>query len=125
MATTKLKISTKKDYDAVMVRIDALMKKGEKSLTNKEAQDLKVMASAARDYEKRIYVISAPKTIEGMVELKMYERKLKQKDLARVMGLGEAKISQILNGKRAPDVAFLKAAHQKLGIDAEFLLTHV
>ena len=122
---TKLKISTKKDYDALMIKIDALMKKGERNLTNKEAQDIQAMASAARDYEKRIYIISAPKTIEGMIELKMYERKLKQKDLAKVMGLGEAKVSQILNGKRPPDVAFLKAAHQKLGIDAEFLLTHV
>jgi HTH-type transcriptional regulator / antitoxin HigA len=125
MATSKLRVSTRKEYDTMMARIDALMKKGEKALTGKEAQDLKSMALAARDYEKRIYIISAPKTIEGMIELKMYERKLKQKDLAKVMGLGEAKISQILNRKRPPDVAFLKAAHQKLGIDAEFLLTHV
>lgn len=125
MVTAKIKISNKKEYDGLMARIDVLMKKGEKKLTEKEAQELKSMASAARNYEKRIYIISAPKTIEGMIELKMYERKLKQKDLAKVMGLGEAKLSQILNGKRPPDVAFLKAAHQKLGIDAEFLLTHV
>jgi predicted XRE-type DNA-binding protein len=55
----------------------------------------------------------------------MYERRLKQKELAKLMGLSEPKLSQILSGKRAPDVAFLKAAHQKLGIDAAFLLNHV
>lgn len=107
-----------------MARIDALMKKGERNLTQKEAHDLENWALAAQAYEKNIYIVPAPKTIAGMIELKMYEKKLKQKDLARIMGLREAKLSQILNGKREPDVAFLKAAHQKLGIDAAFLLRH-
>jgi HTH-type transcriptional regulator/antitoxin HigA len=124
MTQRKIKIETGKEYNSIMVKIDALMKKGESNLTNKEATDLKNMALAAQTYEKSIYTISAPKTIEGMIELKMYEQKLKQKDLAKLMGLGEAKLSQILNGKREPDVAFLKAAHQKLGIDASFLLRH-
>ena len=66
-----------------------------------------------------------PTTLEGMIELKMYERKLKQKELAKLLGLSEPKLSQILSGKRPPDVAFLKAAHQKLEIDASFLLNHV
>ena len=108
-----------------MSRIDALMKKGEDTLTDKEAKELKKLALVAQQYEKNIYTIEAPKTIEGMIELKMYERKLKQKELAKLMGLGEAKLSQILSGKRVPDVAFLKAAYQKLGIDASFLLSHV
>lgn len=125
MVHRKIIIKTEKDYKATMVKIDALMKKGEANLTNKEANELRNMALAAQAYEKSIYTIVAPKTLEGMIELKMYERKLKQKDLAKLMGLGEAKLSQILSGKRQPDVAFLKAAYQKLGIDASFLLSHV
>jgi HTH-type transcriptional regulator/antitoxin HigA len=125
MAQRKITIKTTKDYNAVMLKIDALMKKGEDNLTNKEAVELKNLALVAQAYEKSIYVISTPKTLEGMIELKMYELKLKQKGLAKLMGLGEAKLSQILNGKREPDVAFLKAAHKKLGIDASFLLNHV
>jgi HTH-type transcriptional regulator/antitoxin HigA len=35
------------------------------------------------------------------------------------------KISQILNGKRQPDVSFLKAAHEKLGLDGNLLLERV
>ena len=125
MATHATKIETAKAYNATMEKIDALMKKGEKKLTDKEAKELRAMALAAQQYEKSIYTIDAPKTLEGMIELKMYERKLKQKDLARLMGLGEAKLSQILSGKRMPDVAFLKAAYLKLGIDPSFLLSHV
>jgi HTH-type transcriptional regulator / antitoxin HigA len=120
----KIKIQTETDYKVAMSKIDALMKKGEANLTNKEANDLREMALSAQAYEKSIYTIQAPKTLEGMIELRMYERKLKQKDLAKLMGLGEAKLSQILSGKREPDVAFLKAAYHKLGIDPSFLLSH-
>ena len=125
MAQLKINIKTEKEYKEAMLKIDALMKKGEADLTDKEVADLKKMAVAAQAYEKSIYTIPAPKTLEGMIELKMYERKLKQKELAKLMGLGEAKLSQILSGKRQPDVAFLKAAYQKLGIDPSFLLKHV
>lgn len=52
----------------------------------------------------------------------MYERKLKQKELARLLGVGEPKLSQIMSKKRKPDVAFLKAAHKLLGIDGNVLL---
>ncbi len=52
----------------------------------------------------------------------MYERKLKQKELARLLGVGEPKLSQIMSKKRKPGVAFLKAAYKLLGIDGNVLL---
>jgi HTH-type transcriptional regulator/antitoxin HigA len=122
MANHNLKIENEKDYNATMKKIDALMKNGENNLTNKEAEELRTLALAAQAYEKSIYTIPAPKTLEGLIELKMYERKLKQKELATLLGVGEPKLSQIMNRKRRPDVAFLKAAHTLLGIDGNILL---
>ena len=55
-----------------------------------------------------------------MIELKMYERRLKQKELAKLLGIGEPKLSQIMSKKRKPDVAFLKAAHEQLGLTGIF-----
>ena len=107
-----------------MEKIDALMKKGEGNLTNKEAGELRNLALATQAYEKSIYTIPAPKTLEGLIELKMYEFKLKQKDLAKLLGIGEPKLSQIMSKKRKPDVAFLKAAHEHLGIDGNVLLEY-
>jgi HTH-type transcriptional regulator / antitoxin HigA len=118
-------IKTESAYQKVMNEILVLMNKGEGNLSKMESDNLRAMALAAQAYEKSIYTIPPPSTLEGMIELKMYERKLKQKDLATLMGLSEPKLSQILTGKRNPDIAFLKAAHQKLGIDAAFLLNHV
>ncbi len=122
MAKHTVKIETEKEYNASMKKIDALMKKGESKLTGKEANELRTLALAAQAYEKSIYTIPAPKTLEGLIELKMYERKLKQKELAKLLGIGEPKLSQIMSKKRKPDVAFLKAAHKRLGIDGNILL---
>jgi len=115
-------IGNEKEYNEAMDKIDALMKKGEAGLTEIEAEALRILAVAAQTYEKTIYSIPAPKTLEGLIELKMYERKLKQKELARLLGIGEPKLSQIMSKKRKPDVAFLKAAHEHLGIDGNVLL---
>jgi transcriptional regulator with XRE-family HTH domain len=57
-----------------------------------------------------------------MVELKRFQLKLTQAALADMLGLGKPKLSQILSGKRDPDVPFLKAVYKKLGIDPGFLL---
>jgi len=122
MANRKVKIENEKGYNAAMKKIDALMKKGEANLTDKAAGELRILALAAQAYEKSIYTIPAPKTLEGLIELKMYERKLKQKELARLLGVGEPKLSQIMSKKRKPDLAFLKAAHKLLGIDGNVLL---
>ncbi|WP_127126014.1 helix-turn-helix domain-containing protein [Pseudoflavitalea rhizosphaerae] len=122
MVNRTIKIGNEKEYNATMQKIDALMKKGEKNLTNQEASTLRTLALAAQAYEKSIYAIPAPTTLEGLIELKMYERKLKQKELARLLGMGEPKLSQIMSRKRKPDVAFLKAVHKLLGIDGNLLL---
>src|SRR5579863_5409788 len=79
MANRKMKIENEKVYNATMKKIDALMKKGDKNLTDKEAEEIRTLALAAQVYEKSIYTIPAPKTLEGLIELKMYERRLKQK----------------------------------------------
>ena len=124
MANRTFKIESEKDYNATMKKIDALMKKGENNLSEQDAEQLRIWALAAQAYEKSIYMIPAPKTLEGLIELKMYEKKLKQKELAKLLGVGEPKLSQIMSRKRKPDVAFLKAAHRLLGIDGNVLLEY-
>ncbi len=115
-------IKTVSRYNKIMADILQLMNKGEANLSKSEIVKLRSMTLAAQAYEKNIYTIPAPSTVEGMIELRMYEMKLKQKELAKLMGVAEPKLSQILNGKREPDVHFLKAAFLKLHIDPAFLL---
>ena len=118
-------INNKSDYNAVMKRIDVLMKKGEGNLIKKENTELRRLSIEAQAYEKSIYHIPAPSTIEGMIELRMYEMKLKQHQLAQKLGISNTKLSLILNGKQKMDLVFLKAVHSKLNVDAAFILSKI
>lgn len=118
-------ISSERDYDAVMQEIHALMKKGEQQLTEKEVLHLQSLVSAAEKYEAEHYALPMPTTLSGMISMKMFEMKMKQKEMAALLGINESKLSQILNGKREPDVEFLKAIYTKLKIDPKFILEHI
>ncbi len=117
-------ITNEASYDAVMEEINRLQKIGEANLTKKEFETIRSLALKAQAYEESIYTIPAPQTLEGMIELRMYEMKLKQGEVAKLLGISDAKFSLILNGKRRPDIPFLQALHSRLHIDADFLLQH-
>lgn len=123
MTVRKHKIESTKEYNATMKRIDVLMRQGE-NMGDKDAAKLRSLSLSAQAYEKALYEIPAPRTIHGMLELEMYKRKLKQKELAKLLNVGEAKLSQILSNKRDPDISVLKAANEKLGIDGNILLRY-
>ena len=55
-------------------------------------------------------------------EMKMYEMRLKQKELAKKLNVSDAKLSLIMNGKQKPDINFLKAVHLQLNISGDYLL---
>jgi HTH-type transcriptional regulator/antitoxin HigA len=66
--------------------------------------------------------IRQPENLPDMIALKMYERKLKQKDLAALLGVSAARLSEILSGKRKVSLDFAKRLHRELGIDPAFIL---
>jgi HTH-type transcriptional regulator/antitoxin HigA len=117
-------IKSEADYKNVMAKIDGLMAKGSDKVSKDELAQIRSLAQAAQTYERARYLIEAPTTIVGMIEMRMFEMKLKQHDLAQKLNVSDAKLSLIMNGKQKPDVSFLKAVHIKLNIDANFLLEH-
>ncbi len=118
-------INNDNDYAQVMAKIDSLMAKGSKNVSTEELNEIRQLALAAQDYEQKKYVVAAPKTLVGMVEMRMYQMRLKQKNLAKRLNVSDAKLSLIMNGKQKPDVDFLKAVYTELKVDADFILQHV
>lgn len=121
----KKRIKTEADYTDVMAKIDSLMAKGSNNVSNEELNEIRKLALNAQEYELGKYTIDAPTTLQGMIEMKMYELRLKQKDLAKKLNVSEAKFSLIMNGKQKPDIEFLKAVYKELNVDADFILEHV
>ena len=119
-----MEIKKESDYKVAITKIDFFLKKGFNNLTKEETKELETISKFVASFEKEYYPIPEPTTLAEMIELKMYELRLTQKKLSEILKIAPDKLSMILNGKRKPDVSFLKAAHQKLGIDATFLLSH-
>lgn len=57
----------------------------------------------------------------SLIEFKMYQKRINQKELSALLNVSVSKLSQILNKKREPDFTFLKAIHEKLGIDGNII----
>jgi HTH-type transcriptional regulator/antitoxin HigA len=74
--------------------------------------------------EYHLMPLPHPQTLVGMIELKMFERKLNQKELAAKLGITSTRLSEVLNGKRKVNMDLAKRLHDKLGIDASFILEH-
>ena len=100
------------------------MAKGSDKVSKEELSEIRRLAQSAQDYEHKKYMIEPPSTFIGMIEMRMFEMKLKQHDLAQKLNVSDAKLSLIMNGKQKPGVDFLKAVHTQLNIDAEFILEH-
>jgi HTH-type transcriptional regulator / antitoxin HigA len=125
------KIRTEKEYQAVMKTVESLLEKatvkgGFHELSKEESMMLSSLSELAENYEDSTLKLMPiqPNSLRQAITYKMAELGLSQAKMAEVLGIGAPKLSQILSGKREPDVSFLKAAYEKLNIDAEFLLTH-
>lgn len=120
-------IKNEKEYKTATDKIEQLLQKATKKggfekITANESAQLNELSLAVNKYEKTHYSIPIPKTIDGILELKMFEKKLKQKEMAKLLGITETKLSEIIHHKRKPSVSFLSAMHQRLKVDGNLLL---
>jgi HTH-type transcriptional regulator/antitoxin HigA len=118
---------TKKEFQLAEKRVYELLslvtkKGGFDNLSKKESTELNKYTQIVKTYEDIHYKIGLPQTVQGLIELKMFENKLKQKELAKMLNVTDTKLSEIMHSKRKPSLSFLKAMHEILGIDGNLLL---
>lgn len=127
MSSTPLK--SRKEYDQVMARIEDILQKstqlgGFEKLSDTDRNTLADLSLVAEHFEDSIPLIpmKTPESLAEMLKYKMYEKDLKQKQLATLLGISEAFISGLLSGKRKLTIELAKKLHTKLDIDAHFIL---
>jgi len=118
---------TKKEFEIAEKKMNDLLaiatkKGGFHHLSKKENSELNKYTQIVKSYEDLHYTLELPQTVQGLIELKMYEKKLKKKELAKMLNTTDTKLSEIMHSKRKPSVSFLKAMNQILGIDGNLLL---
>ena len=83
--------------------------------------ELKRLSEIVEAYENEHYSIGTP-SLKEVIELRMFEMKLKQKDLAEILGTSTSRISEYLNGKRDITMDIARALYKKLNIDSDIIL---
>ncbi len=83
--------------------------------------ELKKASDIVEAYENEHFSIGSP-TLREIIELRMFEMKLKQKDLAVLLETSTSRISEYLNGKRDITIDIARALHKKLNIDSDIIL---
>ena len=102
-------ISNELEYDAALASIEPFIQKGISNLSLTEMEELHHINVVIDEYENIYHPLPiVPHTITEMLNLKMYELKLKQRDLAKLLGVKENRLSEILNGKRKINIDFAK-----------------
>src|ERR1035437_5157076 len=103
----KKKEVSKKEFGVAENRMNEVLaiatkKGGFDNLTKKDSAELNKYTQLVKDYEDVHFTIPMPQTVQGLLELKMFENKLNQKELAKMLYTTDTKLSEIMHNKRKP-----------------------
>lgn len=117
------KIKSEAAYRAALERIEELLPlvNDETPVDNKYYLELDMISDMVEEYEEVYYPIGKPTLIE-VIKLRLYEMGLTQKKLAEMLGLSNARVSEILNGKSEPSLKIGREISRKLNIDPAIVL---
>jgi len=121
-------IKTEKEYRDICAAMDILIEKGTKLgdmelLTNEDKSDYMRLSAIVRQWEKAHYPHPIPiNPLIAQIQERMAERNLKQRDTARLLGIDEARMSEILRGKKPIGMRLVKNLRKCLQIDADIIL---
>ena len=116
-------IKSEAAYRAALERIEELLPlvNDETPTDDKNYLELDMISDLVEEYEDIHYPIGKPSLID-VIKLRLYELGITQSKLAEMLGLSNARVSEIMNGKSEPSLKIGRALCQKLGIDPAIVL---
>ena len=110
-------VRTRRDHARTLKEIERLWdaKRGTAAY-----DELDVLVTLVEAYEKKHFPIPAADPVEAIL-FRMEQQGLTRKDLEPLIG-SRARVSEVLNHKRALTLPMIRALHQKLAIPAESLI---
>ena len=116
-------IKSEAAYSAALKRIDELLRGVNDSTPYDDPSylELDMISDMVAEYEEIHYPISKPTLIE-VIKLRLYEMGITQTKLAEMLGLSNARVSEILNGKSEPTLKIGRELSRQLNIDPAVVL---
>lgn len=118
-------IKDKSGYEKANIRLEELLLIIDNDTSEKDKNfiELNNISNLIANYEEKNYSM-VPGNLVEMVSLRMYQRKLKQKDLARILNTTPSRISEFLNGKLKLTYDFARELYNKLNIEPELIFKY-
>jgi len=111
------------DYKKTLEIIETYLQKGFDNLNEEETKELQRISLLVEKYEAIFYPMPfKPQTIEDMIKIRMIEKKLRQNETAKLLGISTTRLSEVLHGKRRVNIDLAKRLNSILNIDAQFIL---
>lgn len=119
------KISNKQQYYAAMADIESYLQKGFSNLTTKEEDHLEVLSRAVEAWELKEFPMPMKPSFPDILLYVMQYKRYTQSELSDDLAISKSLLSEILNGKKQPNLNIIVSLHKKFGIDANILLDSV
>lgn len=116
-------IKTEAAYRAALKRIDELLPlvNDDTPTDDRNYLELDMISDMVAEYEDIHYPIGKPSLVE-VIKLRLYEMGITQSKLAEMLGLSNARVSEIMNGKSEPSLKVGRELSRKLNIDPAIVL---
>jgi len=116
-------IKSEAAYRAAMKRIEELLPlvNDNTPVDDPNYLELDMISDLVEEYEDIHYPIGKP-TLIDVVKLRLYEMRITQSKLAEMLGLSNARVSEILNGKSEPSLKIGRELSRQLNIDPAVVL---
>lgn len=117
------KINNDIEYNAIVTRIDELVEivNDDTPQTDRNYIELDLLADMVVEYEKIHFPVSKPELVD-VLKLRMYEMRLNQTSMAKLLGVSNSRINDYLNGRSEPTLKVAREMNKKLNIDANVIL---
>ncbi|MHB1318591.1 MAG: helix-turn-helix domain-containing protein [Anaerolineae bacterium] len=110
-------IRTEEAYERMLARIEEIM---DAKAGTPEMDELELLSVLVARYEDERYPVDMPDPIAA-IRFRMEQQGLTRKDMEAYLG-SQARVSEVLSGKRALSKEMIRRLHGGLGIPAEVLL---
>ena len=127
------KLTTRKQYDEVKAHVERLITEAtakgmlEPEMDNAYTQEIAQLSKQMAQYEDEylnILPLRQKSPLIASIEEYFYSHGLRQKDVAKLLGVNESQSIQIMSGRRRISMSFAKRLHSRLGINADLILEY-
>lgn len=119
------KITNKQQYHSAMAEIEGYLQKGFSNLTSTEEDHLEELSKAVEAWELKEYPMPMQPSFPVILIYVMQFKRYTQSELSEDLAISKSLLSEILNGKKQPNLSIVVNLHKKFGIDANVLLESV